>query len=470
MAKIVIVGAGISGLALAYRLSERLPSAEVTILEERDRPGGTVWTERRDGFQVEIGPNGFLDTKMSTVDLARDVGLSDRLVAASPASGRNRFLFAGERLHRLPTSIVSLLRSDLLSWRAKLRLVSEPFRGPKVEDEDESVDAFARRRFGAEIANMLVDALVTGIYAGDPSQLSVKAAFPRLVEFERKHGSVLRGFQAAARQRRAERPSESAPRSSGSTLWSFRDGLRSLIDALAFRLRVAPIVGVRVNRLSRQTSGGLPRWSVLSEGNRSWAADVAVLTCPTYRQAEILGQLDETLAQWVEEIPYSRVAVVALGYRASDVRLSTDGFGFISPERTRRDVLGVQWCSSIFPGRAPPGCVLLRAMTGGWNRPDILDWDDGRLLSSVREELRITMSITAAPVFHSIIRWDRAIPQYTLGHLGRVARIESRTTIHSGLFLGGNAYHGVSLNDCTEQAVRLADEVVRFVDRDTAGP
>ena len=250
-------------------------------------------------------------------------------------------------------------------------------------------------------------------------------------------------------------------------MWSFRDGLRSLIDALALRLRVPPVLGVQVNRVLRQNSGSSLGWSVFGEDSRTWAADVVVLTCPAYRQAEILVELDRTLAQWIEEIRYNRVAVVALGYRASDVPIGTDGFGFISPERMRRDLLGVQWCSSIFPGRAPPGYILLRAMCGGWNRPEVPGWDDERLRGSVCEELRITMSITAAPIFCSIVRWDKAIPQYTLGHLDRVARIETRTGTYPGLFLGGNAYHGVSLNDCTEQAMRLADEVVRYLSRET---
>jgi oxygen-dependent protoporphyrinogen oxidase len=188
-----------------------------------------------------------------------------------------------------------------------------------------------------------------------------------------------------------------------------------------------------------------------------------VLTCPAYRQAVILADLDTELAERVSGIPYNRVAVVGLGYRRADVPGDLDGFGYIAPQRTRRDVLGVQWCSSIFPQRAPDGAVLLRAMCGGWHRPEIVGWDDGRLLDAVRAELRLAMGIIAPPLFYSIIRWDRAIPQYHLGHLERVAWIEERAGRYPGLFLGGNAYYGVALNDCTEQAAQLAGRVARYL-------
>jgi oxygen-dependent protoporphyrinogen oxidase len=169
------------------------------------------------------------------------------------------------------------------------------------------------------------------------------------------------------------------------------------------------------------------------------------------------------LAASIDGIPYNRVAVVALGYRAAEVPGSLEGFGYLSPQRERRDVLGVQWCSSIFPDRAPPGMVLLRAMCGGWSRPEMLDWNDEQLACAVRGELRRAMRIQAAPIFQHIVRWNRAIPQYHLGHLERVAWIESRLSRHPGLFLGGNAYRGVALNDCIEQADLLAERVARFL-------
>jgi oxygen-dependent protoporphyrinogen oxidase len=245
-------------------------------------------------------------------------------------------------------------------------------------------------------------------------------------------------------------------------MWSFREGLETLIDQLRARLRLSPLTGVTVRTAVRLPDGG---WRVQSEGRDGWDAEAVVLACPADQQASILADEDAELAASIDGVSYNRVAVVALGYRAAEVPGSLEGFGYLSPQRERRDVLGVQWCSSIFPDRAPPGMVLLRAMCGGWNRPEMLDWDDEQLAGAVRAELRSAMRIQAAPIFQHIVRWNRAIPQYHLGHLERVAWIESRLSRHPGLFLGGNAYHGVALNDCVEQANLLAERVVDYLAR-----
>jgi oxygen-dependent protoporphyrinogen oxidase len=462
MTSVVIVGAGISGLALAYRLHQFVPDAEITLLERQDRVGGTMWTERREGFLVEIGANGFLDNKPSTWSLCRDLELGDRLVAASEVAGRNRYLFLNDKLRLLPRSFGTFLRSDLLSWRGKLDVLLERFRPRRRDSADESIDAFVRRRAGREAAEVLADALVTGIHAGDPALLSMRAAFPRLAALEEQYGSVLRGMSETARRGREEAAARGEPSKPTGQMWSFREGLRLLVERLCERLPRPPFLGVCVRKLAPGAPGP-SRWTVHGEDQHLWPADAVVLTCPAYQQAAILSDLDPQLAERVNGIAYNRVAVVALGFREADEPIALDGFGFITPQRTRRDLLGVQWCSSIFPERAPPGLVLLRAMCGGWNRPDIVGWNDGRLLEAVRAELRLAMGITEAPIFHHIIRWDRAIPQYHLGHLERVAWIEERCTRYPGLFLGGNAYHGIAVNDCTFQAEVLAHRVSQYL-------
>lgn len=456
MSHVVIIGAGISGLTTAYYLQEAAPNIDITILEAANRLGGTVWTERRDGFQVEVGANGFLDTKPSMLLLCERLGLKDRLVPASDAA-QNRFLFLGDRLQSLPNGLWSFLRSPLLSWRGKLAILTERLRPARRDGADESVHDFVRRRAGREAAEILADALVTGIHAGDPQLLSMPAAFPRIVEMERRHGSVFRGMTVAAKQRRAEAAHRGEPYH-GSRLLAFREGLRLLIETLCERLRKPPVLGVSVRRLTSTANGGNP-WTVEAEGRDAWQADAVVLACPAHQQAVLLADVDSNLAEVIGQIPYSPAVVVALGYRRQDVPGDLNGFGYIAPQRLRRDVLGVQWCSSIFPGRAPQGLVLLRAIAGGWHRKDILAWDDQRLLEAVRKELRLAMHIEAAPVFHHIVRWERAIPQYHMGHLERVARIETLAGQHPGLFLTGNAYYGVALNDCTEQGEKVAARV-----------
>jgi len=450
MMRIVVVGGGISGLSLAFRLEQALPSANVTLLERAERLGGTIATATTQGFRVELGPNGFLDNKPATVDLSREIGLGDRLLAASESAGRNRFLFLRGNMRQLPAGPLSFLFSNVVGWRSKFAVLTERFRAARRDGVDESIEDFARRRGSNEIAETLVDAFVTGIHAGDPGLLSVKAAFPRLYAFEQEHGSVSKGLAHAAKIRRQTNPTAGRQQ-----MWSFADGLQLLVETLRQRLRTAPSTGVEVTKVLRDNDA----WKVHGRGSEVWPADVVVLACPAHQQVAILADLDEPLAQEVGGIAYNAVAVVALGYRRAEIAHPLDGFGYLTPGRERRDVLGVQWCSSIFPGRAPDGMVLLRAMCGGWHRPEMVDWPEEQLVRAVRQELAVTLGIQALPVMHHIQRWPRAIPQYHLGHLDRLERIQGRLARHRGLFLTGNSYRGVAMNDCVEQAEIVTKQV-----------
>ncbi len=460
MPQVVIVGAGLSGLSLAYRLHRARNDVTITILEKSSRPGGNIWTERIDGFQVEIGPNGFLDAKPSTLQLCRDLGLLNKLIPASEGSRKNRYLFWNGRLRPLPSSFRSFFFNRILSSRGKVNLLLEKYRRrPADLLADESIYDFAYRRAGREAAEILADAMVTGIHAGDPRQLSVAAAFPRIVQFEKEFGSVMRGFTHAGRKRRAE-AIELGEQPHPVRMWSFREGLRLLVESLREQCGAEIISGLTVKRVCRES-----KWIVEGEGRDRWEADAVALTCHAPDQAGQLADLDGALSAEVAAIPYAKIAVVVLGYQRSDVSGNLDGFGFIAPQATRRDLLGVQWCSSIFPDRSPAGMVLWRALCGGWNRPDVFDWDDGRLIAAVRAELRIAQSVEAAPAFVHVVRWPRAIPQYVVGHFARLARIEDSVKKHGGLFLGGNAYYGVAMNDCTEQAELLANQINAYLER-----
>lgn len=455
MARIVIVGAGISGLATAWHLQQRLPQAAITVLEANARPGGTLWTERKQGFQVELGANGFLDNRGGTLRLCHALGLQKDLIPAAP-SAKKRFLFHKDDLVPLPGGLASFLRSPLLSLRSKWRIATERYRKPRKDERDESVYDFIARRSSPEVAELLGDAFVTGIFAGDSRQLSVAAAFPRLVRAEREFGSVTVGLRRLNRLTRAELAKAGITSRKRPTMWSFKPGLRVLPEVLSVRLRREPLLGVPARAVRAVEDDGRPVWQVLAEGKEAFTADAVVLTCPAPRQAALLADQDPDLADQILHIPYASLAVVAVGYRQEDILRPIEGFGYLAPQESRRELLGVQYCSEIWPERAPAGLVLLRAMVGGWDRPEIMTWDDDRLSMAVRQELRMTLGILRPPVFMQIIRWDPAVPQYTLGHLERVAKIEDRLTQHPGLFLGGNAYHGISLNDCTENAERLA--------------
>ncbi|MFQ3591671.1 MAG: protoporphyrinogen oxidase [Gemmataceae bacterium] len=446
MAQIVILGAGISGLSLAFALQQRRPDAQVHVWEAADRAGGKIASHRREGFLVEHGPNGFLDNNPATLNLCRDLGLESRLISASEVAGKNRYLLLNGQLQQLPNSLSSFLFSGLLSWRAKLNLLFERFQKPGSVEE-ESIDAFARRRVGDEIAHTFADAFVTGILAGDPQLLSFQASFPRLAAMEREYGSLTRGLAAARKGK---------PVGTRSRMWSFPDGLQELIDALVARLRLPLRTRVTVRSLQR-----LDRHWIVQADPQTLKADIVVLACPASEQARLLQEVDAELAREVGAIAYNRVGVVALGYHRSDVPHALNGFGYLTPQRERLDALGVQWCSSIFPEyRAPRDQVLLRVLVGGWNRPDLLDREDSALLGSSMEQLRQTLGITAKPHFYEIIRWNEAIPQYFVGHLARLRKVDQRLAALPGLYLAGNAYRGVAINDCVESGRQLAEQIV----------
>src|SRR5262245_7104387 len=390
MANVVVIGAGISGLAVAHALQERRPDLNLTVLDSALRPGGKIASTRRDGFLVEHGPNGILDNNPAGLDLARRVGLAGRLIHASEVAGKNRFLLLDGRLRLLPSGLLSFLTTDLLSWTAKLDLFMERFR-PRRPWGEESIDAFARRRVGREVAGAFTDAFVTGILAGDPKLLSMQASFPRLAGFERDHGSVTAGMAAARRG------------TGRAKMWSFPGGLQELVDAVAAALRRPVRVGVTVRSLTRTERS----WRVTLDGE-TIDADAVVLACPADAQADLLA-FDPPLAALVGGIAYNRIAVVALGYRRQDVPHPLDGLGYLTPQRDRHDVLGAQWCSSIYPGRAPDGMVLVRALCGGWHRGDVVDRDDEGLVAAARTQLRRTVGVTAEPGFREVVRWHRAI-------------------------------------------------------------
>lgn len=463
MPRVVIIGGGISGLTTAYRLHQADPTLQLTLLEAKSRVGGNVQTEICEGYRVEWGPNGFLDNKPGMVELCRDLGLSSRMIAASEGARKNRFLFVHGQMHKLPSGPWGLLRTPLLSWRGKWMLFTEPFRTKRTSMEDESIADFVTRRAGREAAEIFADALVTGIHGGDPAQLSVAAAFPRLTEMERKHGSIIRGFIHAARQRRRDAKNQGLPPPPPQRMWSFREGLQAVVDALSDSLGPTILnTGVAVERIERRSD----RWQIIA-ANRLWEADVVILSTPAYAQAGILQSLDQQLSRDLADIPYNTIVVVALGYREEDVPTKRDGFGYIAPQNTRRDVLGVQWCSSIFPDRAPSGMVLWRALLGGVHRREVIEWTDDQLREAVHREMQCTMGVRAEPRFVRIIRLPRAIPQYVRGHLDRVQRIETASANYPGLFLTGNAFRGIALNDCACEAQLVTKNVLQYLKHST---
>lgn len=442
MKHIAIVGGGISGLTAAYRL--RRQGYEVTVLESEEKAGGKVRAERRQGFLIEHGPNGWLADRKEVGALVEELGLTSKILRPAEAFKKRFLALDTKDLLPLPQDPLSLLKSPILSRSAKLRLLMEPFAPKRPQGVEETLADFGRRRLGREVTEKLVDALQTGIYAGDIEKISFPACFPMIAEMEERHGSLLGAMRKMARGPRVDR-----------SLLSFPEGMAELTGALA-----------RVLGSSLKTRRRVLAWRHEGEkvclaiegpdGRGELLADALILTTPARIQADLLTLHDAVLADQIRRTPYVSLSVVTLGYRRTDVRHPLDGFGFICPKISGRSLLGVIFSSTLFSGRAPSGRVLLRCLLGGARDPGHTTRSNEEVISTCRAELEYLVKIAAEPEFVSVVRHDEAIPQYYVGHQKRVEEIEARAARIKGLFLGGNAYHGVALHDCVRDADRLS--------------
>ncbi|MFQ6059182.1 MAG: protoporphyrinogen oxidase [Anaerolineae bacterium] len=474
MTRVIIVGGGIAGLATAYYLQEGARAAgirlEYILIESRPRFGGTIVTDRLDGFVIEGGPDCFLSQKPWALELCQQLGLADRLIGTNDERRKVYVLWQG-RLHELPEGVMLIvptrfapfLRSSLLSLSGKLRMGLDLVIPPKRDDDDESLADFVRRRLGSEALEKIAEPLMAGIHVADPERLSLKATFPRFIELEKKHGSLIRGMLAQRRRAAARGPDGARRR--WSMFVSLRGGLTELVEALVGRLSAGSLMaGRRVVGLSRPLGGAAPYTVHLDDGT-SLRADAVVLATPAYITAHLLEGLNPSLAGALRAIPYVSTATVSLGYKRADLIHPLDGFGFVVPKRENRKIMACTWTSAKFDGRAPHDHVLLRGFIGGTRAEHLVELDDEAMVRMVQEELRAIMGVTAEPVLARVYRWEKASPQYEVGHLERVAALEAMCAPHPGLFLTGSAYRGVGIPDCIHDGALTAERVLRFVNR-----
>ncbi|MGC6489251.1 MAG: protoporphyrinogen oxidase [Planctomycetota bacterium] len=427
---LIVVGGGPAGLAHAFWRKRRQPELRVRVLEAADELGGWVRTTTRDGFQLEEGPQGFRPD--DAVDAFLEAaGLRDEVVTCADSAQR-RFVARGGRLHELPTTPGAVLRSKLLPWWSKLRLLWEP-RVRSKSPSGESVAGLVGRRFG-RAAVPVAEAMMHGIYAGDAHALEVGATLPVATELEREHGSLLRGMGARARARReAGTPSRPA-------VCSFPQGMQRSVDALAAGLAGCVTTGARVHALARTSDGYEVRW----EGAQLAAPEVCV-AIPPRPAAQLLQSLDRTLSDYLAEIPAVSVASCYVGFERAAVPPAVEGFGFLAPQDELGSVLGAIYVSSVFPHQAPEGHALFRVMSGGHAYPHEVDRSDESLLQQATDTLRDLLGVYHPPTFTHVCRARAAIPQYVRGHAARVAAIAQRAASHPGLALIGNAYRKISV-------------------------
>lgn len=457
---IVVVGAGISGLAAARAaadVAKREGAAlEVVVCEREPVVGGKATTVASGGsWLVEEGPTGFLDAEPALDRLVDAAGLT-KLPADKAAA--HRFIVRGGVMREVHANPLRFAGSGLLSLAGMIRIGFEPVIAKKSDARDESIWEFGARRLGRQAADRLIAPMVLGVFAGDAKRLSLAASFPKMAAMESEHGSLVRAMVAKQRAARAGGAAAGGPAGPAGWLTSFAPGLQTLPRALAATEGLSVRTGVRVSGLEARPDG---RWGVLCAGAAPLEADAVVLAGEPWAAAEIVAAHDPALARLLDEILCPPVAVVALGYRRADAQGVPHGFGVLIPRGEGYRILGCLWDSAIFPGRAPGEHVLVRAMLGGAVDPEAGDLSEGQLVDTTRRDLARLLRLDAAPAFAHVRIWPRAIPQYEIGHLERVAAIEERLAQHPGLSIAGNALTGIAFGKAAARGVAMGESAAR---------
>ena len=441
--KVCIIGGGISGLTAAFLLKKK--NFDVTLFEKSERDGGNIQTVRIENFLIEYAPNSLLKSPR-LVDLIRELKLDGEVLAAN-AANKKRYVLQNGKLKSLPMSVAKMATNDFFSWKAKLRLLKEPFVKSK-SSEGESVAAFFERRVGREIVERAADPFIAGIYAGNPANLSVKAAFPRLYELEKTYGSLLVGSLRS----KTEKADVDFPRT-----FSFERGVQTLTDRLAENLGECVKSNTEVQQIEKLPDG---KWLVQRE-----TFDALIISTPAEAAANLIENHDANLSDRLKNIYYPPIAMVFFGCRKETIGRELDGFGFLVPSSERRKILGTIWNSAVFENRAPEGYHLLTNFVGGARNAELFDQSDEELIEIVYRELKSILDLRVKPEFAHIKRWRKAIPQYEIGYEKIENSIEDFENKHQGIFFCSNFYKGISVGDCVKNSYAAAEEISNYLNK-----
>jgi oxygen-dependent protoporphyrinogen oxidase len=476
--RVAIIGGGISGLAAAHRLGELDPSLGTTVFEAAPELGGVLRTQRVQGYLLEHSADNFLSSIPAAMELCQRLGFAAELVPTE-ADRRRALVALGGRLYAVPEGFLlmeprrlwPLLKSPILSIRGRLRLLAERFvpRRRALAGADESVASFARRRLGREAFERLVQPLASGIYTADAEKLSLAATMPHFLEMEREHGSLIRAVRQRAGRTRQTAEAAGAENESGARYAQFvapSRGMASLIEALQRRLTMSDIrLSSIVERLEPADDGS---WLVHSRPQAVASADLTaerfaavVLAVPAWAARSLVQPFDAELAGELNEIPYAGSVVALVGVERMQIGRAIDGFGIVVPHTEGRQTVAVSVSSYKYTGRAPEGRVLLRVFLGGAMHPEILKRGDDELRQIVLGELAELIGLEGEPELFRVVRWEAAMPQYHVGHVERVQRIDELTGRWPGLQLAGNAYRGVGIPQCIASGEQAAEKISR---------
>lgn len=448
--KIAVVGGGISGISAAFLLQnlkkESGREIKISLFEKNIRWGGSINTSYENGFTIEAGPNGFLDSKPHTLNLIESAGLSEKLLPSNDLA-RKRYIMRGGVLHRLPENPPAFLKSSLLSFPGKMRILSEFFI-KRSELEDESVADFARRRLGEEALDYLIGPMVSGIFAGDPEKMSLRSSFPVIRNLELEYGGLFKGMFK-------KKGKKSGPAGPGGVLTSYKDGLTKMILDLIDKLdQIDKHLNVDIFSLKKDNNK-----FILETSDGDFSFDKIVFTIPSYGLSSIIKSYDEDIAKALSNINYAPAFVIGFIFKENDVDDPLDGFGYLIPHKENRKILGALYDSSIFPERSRAGYKMIRVIMGGDKNRWILEKSEEDLVSMAYNDIKETLKIKSEPYIYKSFRWDRAIPQYYLGHYKIVEAVEKFCLINKGIYVGGNILYGVGINDCTRRSYEIVNMI-----------
>ena len=461
MKRIAIIGGGISGLSAAYTIEEKRRSGtpvEYVLFESKPRLGGVLVTERVDGCLVEAGPDSFLTEKPWAADLCTKVGLGSQLIGSND-SARKTYIVVKNKLvvmpdglmFMVPTKIVATVLSPLFSMRTKLRMAAEWFHPPHKSSADETVAEMVERHYGAEMVDLLADPLLSGVYGGEATQLSVRAVLPRFADMESKHGSLGRAMLSARKKMAAVPKGQARP-----LFTSLKDGMQQMTDALFASLDPSALkTSVPVEFLTCE----LGQWTV-SAGYQTDQFDAVIVATPTPAAASVLQGTDEKLSAELRSIQYSSSVTVTLGYDENVRRVLPPGFGFLVPRSAGRRMLAATFVHNKFPHRAPADRAIIRCFLGGARDEQILESSEKEILQIARNELKQIIVLRAEPLFARVYKWRSAMAQYSVGHLERLQRIETLRQKFPGLALAGNGYSGIGVPDCVRSGTEAASKIL----------
>lgn len=449
--RIVVIGAGISGLTTAYLLSKK--GIDIKILEKKTEVGGSIESINENGFLFDRGPNSALETTPLISQLVEELKLQDELLYANKAANK-RYILRNNELHALPMSPPALIKTKLFSTKAKLRLLAEPFVGRSDDGYYQSLAEFVKRRLGQEFLDYAINPFVAGVYAGKPEELSVKSAFPKLYALEEKYGGLIIGTIRSIRERkkRAEKSKQSAK------MLSFKSGMSALPKALANYFRDKILLSAEVISIDKTADGYIV--SYRHNGiDEAIVCDAVLSTVPSYVAGNLFSKFDNKFRLHSDAIYYPPVLVYFLAYHKKDIKQPLDGFGFLIPEKEKKSFLGALWSSVIFPYRADDKFATFTLFIGGCRNPDFVKEDRYKLINKVRTEFEQLMKITGEPVYSAQRFWEKAIPQYNIGYIEHERFFDEFEKQNPGIFISGNFRGGISVGDCIKNAEIVANKI-----------